>query len=130
MKKHRDECWEIKLPDDWEVESGDGFTELFQASGSGSLQISASRQDDFITDDDLLELASDHLEAGAEPEEVELGDFDGILLRYDSEGEYLCEWYVKADDVLLFITYSCPLQDEGVEDDTVDVILDTLGLPG
>jgi hypothetical protein len=130
MKKHHDQLWEITLPDDWEVESDEDSVSLYHPEGPGTLQISATRQEDMITEDDLREMAADHLEAGAEPEEVELGDFDGFVLRYDTEGEYWCEWYLKAEHRLLFVTYACALEDEGEEEDVVEAVLDTLALYG
>lgn len=128
MKKHHDQLWEITLPDDWEVETDEDSTSVYDPDGPGTLQISAMREEDMITEKDLREMAADHLEAGAEPEEVELGDFDGFVLRYDTEGEYWSEWYLKAEDRMLFITYACALEDEGEEEDVIEAVLDTLSL--
>ncbi|HSJ48627.1 MAG: hypothetical protein OQK27_05665 [Gammaproteobacteria bacterium] len=128
MKKHHDQLWEITLPDDWEVEADEDSVSLYHPDGPGTIQISATRQEEGIRDEDLREMAADHLEAGAELEEVELGDFDGFVLRYDTEGEYWCEWYLKAEDRLLFVTYACALEEEGEEEDLVEAVLDTLAL--
>lgn len=126
MKKHHDQLWEVSLPDHWEVEADEDSTSLYDPDGPGTLQISAMRQQDTITEDDLRAMAADHLEAGAEPEDVELGDFDGFVLRYDTEGEYWSEWYLKTEDCMLFITYACALEDEGEEEDVIEAVLDTL----
>jgi hypothetical protein len=128
MKKHHDPLWEITLPDGWEVEADEDTTSLYHPEGPGTLQVSATRQEDMITGDDLREMAADHLEAGAEPEEVALGDFDGFVLCYDTEGEYWCEWYLKAEDRMLFITYACALEYEGEEEDVIEAVLDTLAV--
>ena len=128
MKKHHDPLWEISLPDHWEVEVDEDSTSLYDPEGPGTLQISAMRQDQAISEDDLREMAADHLAAGAEPEDVELGDFDGFVLRYDTDGEFWSEWYLKADDRMLFITYACALDEEGEEEDIVEAVLDTLAL--
>ncbi len=128
MKKHHAELWEITLPDDWEVESDEDSVSFYHPEGPGTLQISASRQDELITEDDLREIASEHLQSGAEPEPVEMGDFDGFVLCYDTDGEYWCEWYLKADDLMLFITYACVLEDEGEEEDVIEAVLDTLAV--
>lgn len=128
MKKHLEQHWEISLPDHWEVESDEDSVSLYDPEGPGTLQISVFRQPEPVTDDDLRAIASEHLEAGAVPEELQLGDFDGFMLRYDAGDEYWSEWYLKAEDLMMFVTYACALGEEGEEEDVVEAVLDTLSL--
>lgn len=128
MKTHHTPLWSIDLPDAWEDEADDDGITLFDPEGSGALRISAVEREEEIGDDFLDYMAAEHLEAGAEPEEVDCGDFDGLELSYGDDDHYWREWYLRAGSVMLYVTYHCPLADEGREDDTVDAILETLSL--
>ncbi|MBZ0072760.1 MAG: hypothetical protein WCY26_09560 [Thiohalobacteraceae bacterium] len=128
MKTRQTPLWIINLPDDWEDEEDDEGVTLFDPAGSGTLRISALERDEEVDDAFLDYMAAEHLEAGAEPEAVEYGDFDGLGLSYGDDDHYWREWYLRADSVMLYVTYHCPLVDEGREDDTVEAILETLSL--
>ncbi|MFZ5620277.1 MAG: hypothetical protein ACOY5W_04570 [Pseudomonadota bacterium] len=130
MRILRTPLWTINLPDEWEEEEDEdeeGIS-LFHPDGSGTLRISAIERDEEVDDEFLDYMAAEHLEAGAEPEEVEYGDFDGLELSYGDDDHYWREWYLRAGTVMLYVTYHCPLADEGLEDDTVDAVLETLSL--
>jgi len=128
MKTYETETWSINLPDDWEEEHDDEGVTLFNPEGSGALEISAVERDEPVDDGFLEYMAVEHLEAGAEPDEVEYGDFEGLEFSYDDDGNYWREWYLRADNLMLYVTYHCPVADEGREDDEVDAILETLQL--
>ncbi|MFA7388563.1 MAG: hypothetical protein WCZ87_13010 [Thiohalobacteraceae bacterium] len=128
MKTFRSDHWSINLPDDWEEEQDDEGVTLFDPQASGALKISAMPQGQTVDDGFLEYMAAEHLEAGAEPEEAELGDFDGLMLSYGDAELYWREWYLRADELMLYVTYHCPLADEGKQDDEVDAILETLQL--
>lgn len=128
MKYFESSYWQVSLPEKWVGEITDGCADLYEEDGFGTLSISESLQDVEVSDDDLLAIASEHLEKGADPLEVEHGDFDGFVLCYEVENESWCEWYLKSGPLLLFITYDCSIEDEGKEDDTVETILDSLRL--
>lgn len=118
------------LPDDWETEDEEESIILFHPEGPGVLQISTIEHEDPITDQDIAEMAQEHLEAGAIPEKLELGDFDGIEINYGDGDQYWREWYLACDNVMLFITYNCDIEDEEKEDVVVDAILETLAFSG
>ena len=128
MKTYESENWSINLPDDWEEEHDDEGVTLFNPDGCGALEISALEQEEAIDDGFLEYMAAEHLESGAEPDEVEFGDFEGLEFSYGDDGNYWREWYLRADNLMLYITYNCPLQDEGRENDEVEAILETLTL--
>jgi hypothetical protein len=126
MKQFGGDYWTIGLPDEWIGERDSEGVTLYDPNGSGSLQLSSLKEDTPITAADLKELAAEHIDAGAKPENVELGDFNGFTLSYGFKGEYWREWYLKCGTVMLFVTYTCDLDDEGKEDDLVDLVLETL----
>ena len=128
MKKFSGEYWIVNLPDAWLGESEAGFDVIYDPEGVGELQISGSCHDQLIEYDDLYELAAEHIEAGAEEEQVEFGEFSGITLEYEVDDELIREWYLKSGSIMLFITYSCLLEDEGKEDDVVESVLESLRL--
>lgn len=126
MKSFLSEYWQIDLPDDWQAEQVDDSISIYDPQSSGTLLFSTVREEQEITDEFLAELASEHIEADADFYEVEYGPFDGVTCCYQDDTEYWCEWYLKYEDVMLFITYNCPLEDEGKEDDLVETILESL----
>jgi len=133
MKKYQSQNWQITLPDEWRVEEDDDEDDvltLFHPDGVGELQISAVKYDAPPEAEILLELAAEHIEAGAQPEEVTLGEFDGIMLDYKLDGEYGCEWYLLSGSLLLFVTYVCDSADDEQEYDVVELILESLTITG
>ena len=126
MKRLDSEFWQISLPDDWISDEDDGCTSIYHDKGVGMLEVSAVEQPDEIVPDDLLSLASEHLDQGAKVETVELGDFDGIELNYVEDDIYWREWYLKSGKLLLFVTYNCDTGDEEKEEGMLDVMLATL----
>lgn len=126
MKKYQTEYWKITLPDEWQVDDNDEGLTLFHPDGAGELQISTVKFDEEPGGEALLELAAEHIEAGAEPEEVTLGEFDGIVLEYEVDDEYGCEWYLLAGSLFLFATYICNAGDDEQEHDVIAFILESL----
>jgi len=128
MKKYKSQDWQLTLPDDWQVEEDDEVIAIFHPQGMGELQISTVKYEQLVSGDTLMELAGEHIEAGAEPEETTLGEFDGIVLDYEVDGEYGCEWYLASGSLFLFITYVCDAGDEEQEHDVIELILESLAL--
>lgn len=126
MKTYSAPHWQIHIPDDWIDEDDDGCIALYHPDGYGMLEITAAPQDEPIALDDLRVMASEHLEAGAKPQPVKIGAFEGLEIDYDDGEFYWREWYVRHDKVMLFITYNCALGDEEREEAMVDVVLATL----
>ena len=126
MKNYRSAYWQVDLPDDWVSEQQEDSVVLYHPDHGGSILLSAVREEEEITDEYLAELVDEHIEAGAELEDVELGSFAGLSCCYEGEGEYWCEWYLRSDHILLFVTYNCPLEEEGSQDDVVETILESL----
>lgn len=127
MKSFSQDNWKITLPDDWVAEDEVDYVSLYHPDGVGDLLISTFEHEHAVTDDDLEEFAADHIDSEVESEDVECGDFTGFSFCYEVENEYLCEWYLKSDNLMLFVTYSCALEDEDKsEEDIVDTILDSL----
>jgi len=127
MKIYTHHHWNITLPDNWVVEEDTDYTAVYPPDGVGDLLISSFEHDDLVTDDDLEEFAADHIESDVDSEDVEYGDFNGFSFCYSIENEYICEWYLKYEKIMLFITYSCPVEnEENSEEDIVETSLNSL----
>ncbi len=129
MNCYQSKYWQVDLPAEWQAEQEDDAVVLYHPDNDGALLISTMQEDEDITDEYLAELVDEHVAADAELEQVEFGPFDGLSVCYESEGEYWCEWYLRARQMLLFITYNCPLDQEAMQDDVVESILESLQLP-
>ena len=126
MKTYMDTYWQVDIPDDWQVEQDPDCVSIFHDDSFGILQISAEQFDEEVSFETLQDLAEEHIDAGADPDEVEFGPFEGITLDYSIENEYWREWYLKYDRLFVFVTYNCLLEDESNEDDIIDAILASL----
>ncbi len=120
------EHWKVDLPDLWQVENSEECASFFCEDGVGTLQISSYEIDLPATNADLLDLASEYIQNGAQTKETQLGDFRGFTIRFSVENSMWREWYLCAKNVVLFATYNCDLSDIGKEDCEVRAILNTL----
>lgn len=128
MEKYISEFWQVDLPVGWEAEQEEEVVSLYHPESNGTLTLSATLEQQDISDEYMEDLLTEHLDAGAELFDVEFEAFSGVTCCYDDDDEYWCEWYLRAGPVLLFITYNCPLDDEGAEEDVIESILESLSL--
>jgi len=127
MKIYTHTHYNVNLPDGWTVENKTDYTIFYLPDGIGDLIISSFEREQEVTEDDLEEFAADHIDSDVDSEEVEYGEFTGFSFCYDVDEEYLCEWFLKSGNLMLFITYSCALEDEdNSEEDIVESILNSL----
>lgn len=127
MKTFTHSLFNIAIPDHWVAEDEPDYTTLYDPDGVGALIISGFEHEEDVNDDDLEDFAADHIDSEVESEDVEYGSFSGFSLCYEIDDEYLCEWYLRSGKIMLFITYSCPLEEEGnSEEDIVETMLDSL----
>jgi len=126
LEKYTAEFWQVDLPVGWQVEEEDEAVSFFHPDSSGTMTLSTIKEQEDIADEYIEDLAAEHLDAGAELFDVEFDSFTGVTCCYDDDQEYWCEWYLRSGPVLLFITYSCPLEEEGAEEDVIESILESL----
>mgnify|MGYP000728075966 CR=1 FL=1 len=127
MKTFTHQHFSLTLPDNWVVEKETDYTSLYQQDGVGDLLISSFHYEHEVTEEDLEEFAAEHFDNNVDAADVDFGDFNGFFFCYDTNAEYLCEWYLKSAGLMLFITYSCPLEDEdNSEADIAETILNSL----
>lgn len=120
--------WSIEVPDGWSAVDEEEYA-TFQADGEaqvGALQISAYHKDGPVTNEDLEEFAEEHLSAGAIPTPVEHPTFEGFGIAYEADEEFWTEWYLRDADQMLYITYTCPVNDQDAEQEVIADMLGTL----
>ena len=123
--------WRAELPEGWTAEEEDESLLIFDPEGPGTLQVTCSEMEDgLVDDDDLRYFAEELIEEGQEPARVSIGPLHGLKFEYQDADtdEWVIEWYLAADDLFFFITYSCPRLDRGEEDAAVDAVLRSLEL--
>ncbi|MCH1556352.1 MAG: hypothetical protein L7T26_09000, partial [Pseudomonadales bacterium] len=60
---------------------------------------------------------------------VQFGSFSGVTGRFKEDAAAIREWYLTYRSVLLYVTYACDIEDDGLDTAAVEEILGTL-VPG
>ena len=117
-------CWSIEVPEDWHVEQEPVCTSITPKRGVGALQLSAYQNEAAcISKEDLLEFA---LEEGLDSipfENVKNGDFEGLAMEYHEDKSYWRKAWLRNENVLLYVTYSCLKDHETIEKSVVEAML-------
>lgn len=128
MKIYQGNLFTVSIPDLWQgvFDEEEQYDVLYSPDGPGELQISAVVHDNVLSVEDLKNIAAEDIQGGARIDEIDIGDFKGFVFDYDVDDEYWSEWYLAHGKLMLFITYTCPQENEGKESDDVELILGTL----
>ena len=126
MRKYKTKHWSVNIPTLWDAEFSDDADVIYDNKGIGELIISTLYDENGITDEQMEAMAEEHAGSDAIVEDVELGDFDGIMVSYTKEGEFWSEWYLGAENVLLFASYNCNEANAEEDADVVESILESL----
>ena len=120
--------WTTVCPPGWVTENTEDSVLFYQAEeGIGTLEISCfCRDDEPVTMAELDELAADAQAADATRINIQIGNMNGLMLSYEEENLAWKEWYLMTAHCLFFITYHCPEDMAGIEDEELAVILDNL----
>ncbi len=122
--------WNATYPKHWVMENDDDSVLLYDPeNGVGTLEISCFCKDEGqTTEEELLDLASDTIAIGARRMDVQFGELEGLMFFYTEEGTAWKEWYLASENCVFFITYDCPEDLEGAEDDDLIEIIESLHL--
>lgn len=125
--------WTAQLPQGWVTEEDEDEESLliYHPDGPGTLQVTCSEMEEGLVDEeDLRYFAAELFDDGLEPARVNLGHLQGLKFTYDDEAEdeAVIEWYLAADDLFFFVTYSCPRTARGMEDAVVTHFLHSIEL--
>lgn len=124
------ETWSIQPPSGWAAWHEEECATMTAEPEVGALQISAALKESDVSHQDLLDFASDHIDAGARPVEVATGTFEGITFCYGDGESHWQSWYLRDGHQMLLVTYNCAAELRGAEDDVVIKALKTLSSTG
>jgi hypothetical protein len=123
------EWWSLLVPPEWWAESEDHSILVGDRDGVGAIEISTLCRDEGVfTTKEAAAIATDESPEVADWQSVAIGEFEGVAGAFAEEGAAIREWYLANGALLLYITYSCESENQGLDDAAVDEILDTLAL--
>lgn len=120
------EWWILDLPVEWQAEQEDETIIISDEDGVGELAITTlEKQGGVVSDQELLALAEELVDEYGSPDAVNLAELTGFYFSYNEEGLSLRDWYLKFDNKIILITYSCELENSAMDDAAVNEILST-----
>jgi hypothetical protein len=107
MRAFQSEWWSVSLPKGWTGQHNPECA-TFQADGSrGAFQISAvEKSHGSVTDEDLLEFASNDLAERAMLSPVAYALFSGFSLRKVRDDVLWIKWWLRCETLMVFATYN------------------------
>lgn len=121
------EWWSVAVPPEWWADQEEESIVIGDRDDVGVIEISTlCRDEGEFSEAEVRQIASDNAEAGSALNLLQAGDFKGLVTSFTEDEAAIREWYLSMDSVLLFVTYSCDLENAGMDDAAVDEILDTL----
>jgi len=121
--------WTLIVPPQWWAEADEEVIVVGDEDGVGAIEISTLQRDESTADVlGAAEIAAQESPEVTAWELVSCGDFSGVCGTLQEEGTALREWYLGSEQLLLYVTYACELDNAGLDDAAVDEILDTLAL--
>ncbi len=127
MRVVESQWWIIDLPDEWEAEQDEDSILISDEDGVGEIVITTLKKESgSVDDDELLEYTVDLQHNEVQGKAVTVAELQGYYFNYQDEGDAVREWYLRCDDLLVLITYSCDIENARMDDAAVDEILSTL----
>lgn len=129
MKILETDHWCLVLPAEWWAEHDDDIVRIVDKDEVGELEITTlCKQTGQVEAEEVLAMAEVESPEVSEWLPVTLGAFNGVNGRFVEDGASIREFYIAAANVLLYVTYICDESDAGMDDASVDELLDTLVL--
>lgn len=117
--------WSLDLPEEWDAEQDEETIVIGDEDGVGVIEITVLEHGEG-GEADLVELAAQMFPQHPASTPAQLGDFSGLYFQYSDEGDAVREWLLRNAGRILLISYSCDIDNAGLDDETVDEILGTL----
>ena len=119
--------WTLAIPPEWWAEADEDTILVGDRDDVGCIEISTLQREagDFSTQ----EVAAIAREESGQTDDwtaVTLGDFNGVVGEFEEDDDAVREWYITNGPLFLYVTYSCSLENRGMDDAAVDQLLDTL----
>jgi len=131
--KFENDLLELDLPTGWEFDESEGILSLFDPlNGKGALQISSYSVQNSSHIDLRIELAefiAGHFEEPVNESEIQssISERKGYsFYELDTKTDHWIFLIFLQENVVLFISYNCELEDKGVEQEPIWSILSSL----
>ena len=119
--------WCLMLPSEWSAEQEDGIVLISDQDRIGELAITTLVGESGDTDGlKIVEIANEESPEVRAWSAVKMGAFSGVTGQFIAEGAVLNEWYLGRGAALLYCTYTCDVEDDGLDIAAVEEILGTL----
>jgi len=130
MKIIETEYWCLMLPPEWSAEQSEDVVMITDQDGIGELAVTTLIQDNASAGEASAAIvAEEESPEVADWTTVQVGPFAGVVGAFKEDGLVIREWYLTYRSALLYVTYACGIEDEGLDTGAVEEILGTL-VPG
>ena len=118
--------WKAKVPADWDTTEDDVCLTFKSQGSSGAIQVSAAVKEAApVTDADLKEFAGKRI--GNRPAKtVKTAKFVGIHAEYCDNYKFWREWWLRSDNLMLYVTYNIEKKLKDVERAAIDEFISGL----
>jgi hypothetical protein len=117
--------WSLLLPPEWMAEQDEGSILISDRDDVGCLEISVLLSENGAFDEAQVRQLCENPER---LESVSLAGYGSWVHGFEEEDAAIREWFIPAPWGLVYITYSCDLDNRAMDDAAVDDILSTLRL--
>lgn len=119
--------WIVDLPPEWEAEQDEETILISDEDGVGEIAITTlEKEDGDVSEQELREFCKDVEQQFGVGQAVSLAETKGYYFSYSDDGDAVRDWYLRCDNLLILITYSCADDNAGMDDSAVNEILETL----
>lgn len=117
--------WSIKIPLDCLYEMDMGVYSIFYKNGYGVVNISHYEDNKIILNKDLLEIIDIEQKF---LKKIHFNNFSGFCCVYDdfSDNSFWKKYWLKANNIIVYITYNCKIEDKNLEREFVEELLVSL----
>ena len=130
MKIIETEYWCLMLQPEWSAEQSEDVVMITDRDGIGELAVTTLIQDNASAGEASAAIvAEEESPEVADWSPVQVGPFAGVVGSFKEDGLVIREWYLTYRSALLYVTYACGIEDDGLDTGAVEEILGTL-VPG
>jgi len=119
--------WCLMLPAEWSAEQSEDIVLITDPDGVGELAVTTLMRDPGATEDAAaIDVAREESPEILAWRSAEFGCFSGLTGRFEEGGCVTQDWYLTYGDALIYVTYTCDKENDGLDAAAVDEILATL----
>lgn len=119
--------WVIDLPPEWQAEQDEDTILISDEDGVGELAITTlEKEQGLVSDEELLEYSQDVSEEFGQGQPVMVAELSGYYFAYHDGDDAVRDWYLRCDGLLMLMTYSCSVDNDGMDNAAINEIIGTL----